>query len=62
MKMPKINFEPLLNHSEDALLERIYWTFCLMMQDPYGDFKEIKIVGNIVDNPELLEVKNEYNN
>ena len=33
-----------------------------MMQDPYGDFKEIKVVGNIVDNPELLEVKNEYNN
>ena len=24
MKMPKINFEPLLNNSEDALLENIY--------------------------------------
>ena len=24
MKMPKINFEPLLNNSEDALFERIY--------------------------------------
>ena len=24
MKMPKINFDPLLNNSEDALLERIY--------------------------------------
>ena len=24
MEMPKINFEPLLNHSKDALLERIY--------------------------------------
>ena len=33
-----------------------------MMQDPYGGFKEIKVVGNIVDNPELLEVKNEYKN
>ena len=32
-----------------------YSSFCLMMQDPYGDFKEIKVVGNIVDNPELLE-------
>ena len=30
-----------------------------MMQDPYGDFREIKVVGNIVDNPELLEVQNE---
>lgn len=32
-----------------------YSSFCLMMQDPYGDFKEIKVVGNIIDNPELLE-------
>ena len=24
MKMPKINFEPLLNNSEEALLENIY--------------------------------------
>ena len=24
MKISKINFEPLLNHSEDALLERVY--------------------------------------
>lgn len=33
-----------------------YTDFCFMMQDPYGDFKEIKVVGNIVDSPELLEV------
>ena len=33
-----------------------YADFCFMMQDPYGDFREIKVVGNIVDNPELLEV------
>lgn len=33
-----------------------YPAFSLMMQDPYGDFREIKVVGNIVDNPELLEV------
>ena len=25
-----------------------------MMQDPWGDFKEIKVVGNIIDNPELI--------
>lgn len=36
-----------------------YSSFCLMMQDPYGDFREIKVVGNIVDNPELLEVQND---
>ena len=29
--------------------------FCFMMQDPYGDFEEIKVIGNIIDNPELLE-------
>lgn len=34
-----------------------YSDFCFMMQDPWGDFKEIKVVGNVVDNPELLEVK-----
>lgn len=32
-----------------------YDAFCFMMQDPYGDFREIRVVGNIVDNPELLE-------
>ena len=36
-----------------------YSTFCLMMQDPWGDFKEINVVDNIVDNPELLEVAQE---
>jgi uncharacterized phage protein (TIGR01671 family) len=34
-----------------------YDSFCFMMQDPYGDFSEVKVVGNIVDNPELLEVQ-----
>ena len=32
-----------------------YSTFCLMMFDPYGDFRDIRVVGNIHDNPELLE-------
>ena len=31
----------------------------LMMQDPWGDFKEIKVIGNIYDNIELLEEQNE---
>ena len=31
-----------------------YSTFCLMMQDPWGDIKEVKVVGNIFDNPELV--------
>lgn len=31
-----------------------YSTFCLMMQDPYGDFTDIKVVGNIIDNTELM--------
>lgn len=33
-----------------------YSAFCLMLQDPYGDFSEIKIIGNIIDNPKLIEV------
>lgn len=37
-----------------------YSTFCLMMQDPWGDFKEIKVVGNIIDNPELVGGNYEY--
>lgn len=32
-----------------------YDTFCLMMQDPWGDFRDIKVIGNLFDNPELLE-------
>jgi hypothetical protein len=26
-----------------------------MMQDPWGDFLDIKVIGNIFDNPELLK-------
>ena len=33
-----------------------YDAFCFMMQDPYGDFSDIKVIGNIVDNTELMEV------
>lgn len=36
-----------------------YGTFCLMMQDPWGDFGDIKVIGNIHDNPELMEVNHE---
>jgi len=32
-----------------------YFTFTFMMLDPYGDFRDIKVIGNIIDNPELLE-------
>ena len=34
-----------------------YSTLCLMLQDPYGDFSDIRVLGNIIDNPELLEVQ-----
>lgn len=37
-----------------------YSTFCLMMQNPWGDFKDIRVVGNIHDNPELLDVCKNY--
>lgn len=31
-----------------------YSVFTLMCQDLWGDFKDIKVLGNIIDNPELL--------
>ena len=31
-----------------------YSVFSLMCQDHWGDFKDIKVLGNIIDNPELL--------
>ena len=31
-----------------------YSTFCAMMQDPWGDFRDIRVIGNIHDNPELI--------
>ena len=34
-----------------------YETFCLMMQDPWGDFEKIEIIGNIIDEPELLKIE-----
>ena len=40
--------------------EANYSTFCLMMQDLWGDFKEIKVIGNIIDNPELVGGNYEY--
>lgn len=34
-----------------------YSDFCLMLQDPYGDFSDIKVIGNIIDNEELVKEK-----
>lgn len=32
-----------------------YETFCTMLQDPWGDFSDVKVIGNIIDNPELVK-------
>lgn len=32
-----------------------YETFCLMLQDPWGDFKDIKVIGNLFDNYNIVE-------
>ena len=32
-----------------------YEDFCLMLCDPYCDYRDIKVIGNIFDNPELME-------
>ena len=34
-----------------------YEDFCFMLQDHWGDYSKIEVIGNIFDNPELLEVK-----
>ena len=32
-----------------------YETFCVMLQDHWGDFSDVKVIGNIIDNPELVK-------
>lgn len=34
-----------------------YLEFCLMLQDQWGDFSDVKVIGNIIDNPELIKEK-----
>ena len=38
----------------------IYSEFPIMLQDPYCDFYNIKVIGNIFDNPELVNIKEDY--
>lgn len=33
-----------------------YEDFCFMLQDPWGDYSKIEVIGNIFDNPALLEL------
>ena len=40
----------------------VYSSIPLMVQDPYGDFYDIKVIGNIIDNPELVKVKEDIQN
>ena len=38
-----------------------YSEWCVMMTDPWGDFEDIRVIGNIIDNPEYVEkFINEY--
>ena len=34
---------------------RDYETFCLMLQDPWGDVSEIKVIGNLFDNYKIVK-------
>lgn len=38
-----------------------YSDFCLMLQDPWGDFSDIKVIGNIFDNIEIICFKGVHN-
>lgn len=53
-----IPFEDLcLNGNEyyDGKAKNMWGNFSLMFQDPWGDFKKIEVIGNAIDNPELLK-------
>lgn len=34
-----------------------YSDFCFMMQDPWGDFSDVKVIGNLFDNEEIVKEK-----
>lgn len=34
-----------------------YSTFCLMLQDPWGDFSDVKVIGNVFNNENLIPIK-----
>lgn len=36
-----------------------YQDFCLMLQDPWGDFSDIKVIENIIDNEGLISDRKE---
>lgn len=38
----------------------VYSDFPIMVQDPYGDFYDIKVIGNVIDNPELVKIERDY--
>ena len=38
----------------------VYSSIPLMVQNPYGDFYDIKVIGNVIDNPELVKIERDY--
>jgi uncharacterized phage protein (TIGR01671 family) len=32
-----------------------YAAFCLMLQDPWGDFSDVKVIGNLFDNADIIK-------
>lgn len=32
-----------------------YAAFCLMFQDPWGDFSDVKVIGNLFDNADIIK-------
>lgn len=56
--MTALDFEALAFNGVDYLDLKPYMpydNFCLMMHNPCGDYSDIKVIGNIFDNPELME-------
>lgn len=56
-QMTALDLETTMFNGYDYLDTRYepYDNFCLRMYDPYGDYSDIKVIGNIFDNPELTK-------
>lgn len=58
--MTAINVNECEYNGYDYMGLNAYDVIPLMVQNPYGDLYDIKVIGNVIDNPELVKVKRDY--
>ena len=54
----KVSYNGIDYYSCDGILFP-FDDFCFLMQNPYGDYSDIRVIGNRHDNPELLKGGND---